>query len=609
MEWLLLWLHLIVLVASLTVYSTELAKGTNEIEIIKDSSLNSLVKLLNQPSNQHIFHNWSHSYHDYSLFMNSIYPWLFGKYIRPIPYIISGPPIPVINCHNPKYSRVLTGELVQKPRLIIDLIKFGYDVDKLIIRLYELYHVVDVFVIYEFPVTLIGVEKPMFFRMMVNDTRLQPFQDKLVYIWTDINDPILKASISKYNIAFSAGDKKGIFDLMYFMEEDIIRRFKDFLSFSYTSNNKLESKLRAIYGSSRLPHIYHQYTRLQKKILSNLEGALALQTDGDELPLIQPMAHLRHCELDTNVVSIHLPCFHYKRNLFWLQRNYAMSCFEGSDDEDRQLQRFLKRFLWRTAPYVWSLQTVLDTTHTMRLNYTEFSCHHHMGLGAAVHMSAFNDPIETWMKGCGAVEERDACKNVISQEIISAGERSQITASMIFKSTVTPWCHHHVYSVHKYAISLNIGQYNEQLRLKAIQLLDISIPWIIKKFPENFPFLYYPQYQSQVGALSTDVLASDQVNISSGGGRNRVSAAKLKDDNLLQSSSSSSFSVSTISNLIEQIYRGKDVSTIPIHLLWSITTHPRWIRLCKDSRRRGNDGQFIESENELPLFASMWGVH
>jgi len=264
-----------------------------------------------------------------------------------------------------------------------------------------------------------------------------------------------------------------------------------------------------------------------------------------------------------------------------------MNCFEGADEEDRQLEPFLKRFLWRTAPYIWPLHTVLETVHTMRLNYTKNSCYHHMGLGSSVHMSAFNDPIETWMKGCGAVEERDACKNVIASEIIEAGKSGTITASMIFKSTVSPWCHHHVYSVHKDAISLNLGHANEELRVKAIQLLDKSIPWIVKQFPENFPFLYYPSSSS---------------SLSSSPSSNNNNSSRLVG-------SQASSSVSSVSNIIEQILRGKDMTDIPIEQLWAVTVHPRWIRLCKDSRRRGNNGQFIESDNVLPVFSRTWGVH
>ena len=37
----------------------------------------------------------------------------------------------------------------------------------------------------------------------------------------------------------------------------------------------------------------------------------------------------------------------------------------------------------------------------MRHNYTSHFCSHHMGLGAATHLSATNDPVEYWLKACG----------------------------------------------------------------------------------------------------------------------------------------------------------------------------------------------------------------
>ena len=61
-----------------------------------------------------------------------------------------------INCKNTRYSNVLTGNLLKKPRILIDFIPFGYDIDKLFIRFYESYNIIDIYIIYECPFTLIG---------------------------------------------------------------------------------------------------------------------------------------------------------------------------------------------------------------------------------------------------------------------------------------------------------------------------------------------------------------------------------------------------------------------------------------------------------------------
>ena len=53
------------------------------------------------------------------------------------------------------------------------------------------------------------------------------------------------------------------------------------------------------------------------------------QNDGDEIINRAPMAHIKHCELYNNVISIYTPCFAYKSNYHWLQRNRHMQCMQG----------------------------------------------------------------------------------------------------------------------------------------------------------------------------------------------------------------------------------------------------------------------------------------
>ena len=53
------------------------------------------------------------------------------------------------------------------------------------------------------------------------------------------------------------------------------------------------------------------------------------QNDGDEIINRAPMAHIKHCELYNKVISIYTPCFAYKSNYHWLQRNRHMQCMQG----------------------------------------------------------------------------------------------------------------------------------------------------------------------------------------------------------------------------------------------------------------------------------------
>ena len=54
-----------------------------------------------------------------------------------------------LDCQNPKYNGVLTGIQLKKKKYIVDFIPFGYDLQKLEVRMTESFDVVDAFVIYE----------------------------------------------------------------------------------------------------------------------------------------------------------------------------------------------------------------------------------------------------------------------------------------------------------------------------------------------------------------------------------------------------------------------------------------------------------------------------
>ena len=178
---------------------------------------------------------------------------------------------------------------------------------------------------------------------------------------------------------------------------------------------------------------------IQGQIRKHLSSTYITQNDGDEIVNAKVIAHIKYCEICSEVQSIHTPCFAYKSNYHWLQRNRHMQCFEGADEEDRQAQVYLKKYLWKPGPYLWPLNIVLDHQYTMRYNYTSHFCEHHMGLGAATHLSSTSDPVEYWLKACGTVENKYNCYSSVSHELVQAGRQGMITPELIFKHTIFPW--------------------------------------------------------------------------------------------------------------------------------------------------------------------------
>ena len=134
--------------------------SSNELNIPlkKDHSLHDLIALLYR--NNNTFKDWGNITvtHENSMNLWNIFePWL----LHPISLNESNDDnnngnTGTINCNNARYSNVLTGSLLKTPMILIDFIPFGYDVDKLLIRFYESYNIIDIYIIYEGPYTLAG---------------------------------------------------------------------------------------------------------------------------------------------------------------------------------------------------------------------------------------------------------------------------------------------------------------------------------------------------------------------------------------------------------------------------------------------------------------------
>jgi hypothetical protein len=162
--------------------------------------LASLVHLLNSDEAAAMFQNWNAN-PDTGRFLKIISPWVVdGDFATPLKLGGQYRPNPVVtNCGQSRYGAVLTGAPLKasQRRWIVDFIAFGYDAEKLLIRLYETFDEVDVYVIYEAPFTLMTARKPLYFEELRKQPRFQPFLRKIIHIIARGKDMALSVNMAK----------------------------------------------------------------------------------------------------------------------------------------------------------------------------------------------------------------------------------------------------------------------------------------------------------------------------------------------------------------------------------------------------------------------------
>ena len=151
---------LLFLCLPLTIIGQQQKKPAETAAIFRDGSLHALATLLN--NQRDLFQRWNDSRQDYTKFLQALEPWITAPpaYALPSdgPFVLS--PMQVPNCKKLRYSNALSGERLPKPRVIVDFVPFGYDIDLLELRFYEYWEVVDAFVVYESGITQSGYRHP-----------------------------------------------------------------------------------------------------------------------------------------------------------------------------------------------------------------------------------------------------------------------------------------------------------------------------------------------------------------------------------------------------------------------------------------------------------------
>jgi hypothetical protein len=486
--------------------------GRSSPYMVKDGRLDGLVHILNSHESQKLFSNWKGSVNESMSFLSLLEPWVLLDNNTPLRSRSAYNDMP-LQCENELYSNSLTGKPLSQDRLIVDFVPFGYDVDKLLVRFYETAKYVDVFVIYEMPYTLLGHPKSLFFDRIRHQSRFKEFENKIIYLNPDMTEmqnaiSMTQSSINRYfdlhklkrggseeknSLKVGSLGQRGsssylepaLYSVMRFFNEDLMRQFNRIGTFLEKSP---QEKNNAALKEALLKHI------------KTGGSVYAIQNDGDEFVKGEVLRHIRHCELKPGVTSIFTPCFGFKNNYHWLQTTLDMRGFTsgqvtkyGLSDvykylkvaifghfSGNGLQMELNKFIWRLGPFLWPLETVMESGQLLRRNFTQDKFfNNHMGYGAATHMSAVNDPAELWYKACGTVEMLEACGNIVPFPIRDAAARGQVTAQLIYDHTVFPWCHLE-----------NKGVHVKTLTKKAQKVVMDSIPWVVKNNPAAFPFMY-----------------------------------------------------------------------------------------------------------------------
>jgi Glycosyltransferase family 17 len=420
----------------------------NVSEVTRDGHLISLANILN--AQKSFFRGWKETAEKYGTFMDILEPWILSPPAVPVApqYPFKLPPVAKPNCSLPRYSNVLTGTQLESPRAIVDLIPFGYDIDKLELRFYEYYDFVDAFVVYESPFTRSGIKKALYFQKIVSDPRFTPFMNKVIYL--NATEEELRAQ------AIEVRGKKNHGGLEASMRYEMVRRF------------------------NRTNH------PLKVALLTKLDDAYAIQNDGDELVTSDVLNHLRHCEIAKGVQSIYAPCTSFKKNFHWLQRTFDLGCLKGPDiDKDTSA---LKGFLWKPAPFFWPLRYILERGDTARGDVKNV-CEHHMGLGAASHMSSVAEPVEYWLKRGGVCEQ--TFSGALAAEVVKAARKGAVTPELIYRHAIQPWCGR---GASKNAVHV------DTLSKKVRDIIEMSIPRIARMYPERYPFMF-PSRNGNAGTV------------------------------------------------------------------------------------------------------------
>jgi len=457
----------------------------------RDGNLNLLVHILN--GNATVFKNWKGSLADYEAFMSMLEPWIVAPPSVSLNTSMADSNPVRLNCADMKYAGVLTGkELSGKAqhRMIVDFVPFGYDVDKLELRLHETYEYLDAIVIYEAPRTQYGLVKQLFLPKLLRDARFLPFADKIIHLEATLDElraakEETDAGLRRTNLAKQPSVKSGAWALENSMRSMMMKKFTQL-------NDETHPVKKKIFDAMALAS-----ANAASKGHENLMP-LGLQNDADELATGTSLLHLRRCEIKREVKGIYLPSFSFKKNFHWLQATMDTH-LEGpsfSAEPNNNASILVQMYMWRPAPYAWPLDVLVKAQTTLRGEWKpdKFWEKHHMGIGSGYHISSVAEPVEYWMKRGGVIEQREGPPS-LPKAIIRAGQTSSFTPELIFRHTIHPWCPQGAHGVSTYE-SMHVHSLSQE----AQSFVYSSLPRLVREQPDRYPFLLPGPFFSREGS-------------------------------------------------------------------------------------------------------------
>ena len=286
----------------------------------------------------------------------------------------------------------------------------------------------------------------MYFPMIMHSDRFRPYLSKIIHLNASLLD--IHQQTMKVRRSVGTAFKSGNWELDFAMRTEMVKRF-----------NALQNNSLKVF------------------VMTHLQGAYGIQNDADEMVNGKVLNHIKHCEVKREVNFMYTPSFAFKKNFHWLQNTIDLGCLKGSNVNDQTEK--LRYHIWRPGPYLWPLSTILKENSTLRYhNYEGRECIHHLGLGAATHMSSLAEPVMYWLKRCGVNEQ--TYKGAVSPELVKAGQESAITPEMLYSATIFPYC-----SKWELGPAKHISTHTK----RAQEIWLSSIPLVVTENPGSYPFL------------------------------------------------------------------------------------------------------------------------
>eukprot|EP00301_Raphidiophrys_heterophryoidea_P001735 c10827_g1_i1.p1 GENE.c10827_g1_i1~~c10827_g1_i1.p1 ORF type:complete len:559 (-),score=93.49 c10827_g1_i1:44-1570(-) len=369
-------------------------------------------------------------------FLSQLTPWIVADPEHELRVNVRPQPIE-LNCASSKYSNVLSGKRLDQPRIIIDIVPMGYDLEILEVRFLETFDYVDVFIVFESAVNHQGGEKPLYFNMVRNTPRFLRFASKILYVQLD---PAIEA------------------------------RLLASFTVSSTDDWSIEGQQR-IYPIDYMKQ--HKDHPLLAQAFSNLNRAFVIQNDMDEIITGHAIYHFKHCDtLSSAAYPMLTGAISYKKTFEWLQTTSDANCMRGGNVGEAE---DLKSHIWLAGPTILTLPQVLERGNTQR--YHEVGkCTNHLGLGSAFHLSSTAEPASEWLKHASVMGER--LTDDVGSAFLTAGKAHQITPALVVTDAIRPWCRSGY--IMKHIGTMSAG---------ALKILNENVPWSVRNNPSRFCFM------------------------------------------------------------------------------------------------------------------------